>query len=100
AIADQLNVFPTDHVFAVGAEQFRVARRDVDDLRRVEADRFRDDRTPSFAKRASDDVKICSRRTGADYEWIRQLQSVDCGSECWHNGLLCKAGPFSKKSDL
>ena len=78
-VADQLDIFPADD-FAARREQFAVTRRDVDDFRRVERNRFRDDRAPAFLKRLADDVEICSRRPGSDDEWIRQFQSVNsCG---------------------
>jgi hypothetical protein len=70
-VADELNIFPADDVFAIVAHQLRVTRRDVDHLRRIETDRLRNDRAPAFAESARDDVQIRPRRPRADHEWIR-----------------------------
>src|SRR5262249_42933572 len=99
AIADKLDVLPADNVLAIRCVELRVTRRDVDHFRGVEADRFRDDRAPTFAERAGDDVEICPGRAGSDHERVWQFQSIDGGSECWHNVLLCKIAPFIVLSD-
>ena len=49
-VADQLDVFPADRLPCRPRDmQLGVARRDVDDLRRIKADRLGDDRAPAFA---------------------------------------------------
>ena len=63
AIADQLDVFPSNDFFAVGGMEFAITRRHVDDFARVERNGFGDDRAPTFFERLADDSEIRARRT-------------------------------------
>jgi hypothetical protein len=56
-VADQLDVFPADHLAVRGVE-LGVARGDVDDLRGVEAHGLGDDRAPALPEGARDDVEV------------------------------------------
>ena len=76
AVADEFDVFPADDFLAVVRMQFRVTRRDVDDLRGVEAHGFGDDRAPAFGEGLVDDVEIGSGRPGPDDERIRQFEAI------------------------
>src|SRR5688572_2550921 len=82
-VADQLDVFPADH-FAAARVKFGVAWRDIDDLRRIEADCLRNHGAPSFAERTLNHAEVCAGRAGADDERIWKLQAVDSSGECWH----------------
>ena len=84
-VADQFDVLPADDFLAVAGQELRVTRRDVDDLRGVEADGLGDDRAPAFVERLADDVEIRARRPGADDERIRQFKPIYACGQCWHN---------------
>ncbi len=79
-VADELDVLPADDLLAVGRVELRVAGRDVDDLRRVEADRLGDDGAPSLAEGTVDDAQVRARGPRPDHEGIGQPETVDgCG---------------------
>jgi hypothetical protein len=84
AVANQFDIFPADNFLSVMAHQFRVARRDIDDLRGVEADGLGDDGAPAFLEGLGYDVQIGSRRAGGDDERIGQFQSVHGCGKCRH----------------
>ena len=83
-VADQFDVLPADDLLAVLAHQLGVTRRDVDDLGRVEADRFGDDGAPPFLERFANNVQVGAGRAGADDKRIGQLQSVNGRGKCRH----------------
>ncbi len=84
AVADEFDVLPADDLRAVGGIQFRVARGDVDDLARIQADRLGDDRAPAFLEGFVDDVEVGAGRAGTDDERIRQLEAVNGGGKRRH----------------
>ena len=92
-VADQFDVFPADDFLAVAGHELGVARRDIDDLRGIEADRLGNDRAPAFLEGAGDDVEIRPRRTGADDERIGELETIDGGGERGHR--IARLNAFS-----
>ena len=67
--------------------ELAVAGADVDHLRAVEADGFRDNTAPAFLECTFDDFYVGSRRAGSYHERIFKIQSIDGGCECAHKFL-------------
>src|SRR6266403_1528979 len=66
AIRDEFDVFETDHFTIVARTQFAVARYDVDDFARLEADGLGDRAAPAGVEGFCDNARVGSRRAGTE----------------------------------
>jgi hypothetical protein len=76
-VADQLDVLEADDLVGRAGPQLGVARRGVDDLRRVEAHGLADHAAPAQIVRAGDDLAVGAGRTRAEHERVVELHAVD-----------------------
>mmetsp|Transcript_42699 Transcript_42699/g.107991 ORF Transcript_42699/g.107991 Transcript_42699/m.107991 type:complete len:437 (+) Transcript_42699:397-1707(+) len=76
AVADELDVLPAEHL-VVGALELGVARRDVDDLGRVQADRLGNHAAPALVERLLHYDVVRTGRAAADDEGVGHFQAVD-----------------------
>ncbi len=89
-IADQLDVFPADHLLAIARHELGIAGADVDDFRAIKTHCLGDHPAPAFLECALDHLDVGARRAGADHEGVGEFQAIDGGCQGAHDFRGCR----------
>ena len=85
AVADELDVLPTDDLLRLGGSQPRVTGLHVGDFRGIQADGLADHRAPAFVEGLPDDIGVRPRRARRNHQRIGEPYTIDGQTQISHN---------------